>query len=35
MSLSDLSIFDAENHMYETKEALTKFLPDAYKNASE
>jgi predicted TIM-barrel fold metal-dependent hydrolase len=33
MSLSDLSIFDADNHMYETKEALTKFLPDKYRNA--
>jgi predicted TIM-barrel fold metal-dependent hydrolase len=33
MSLNELSIFDADNHMYETKEALTKFLPDAYKNA--
>jgi predicted TIM-barrel fold metal-dependent hydrolase len=32
MSLSDLSIFDADNHLYETKEALTKFLPDGYKN---
>ncbi len=25
-------IFDADNHMYETKEALTKFLPDEYSN---
>ena len=24
-------IFDADNHMYETKEALTKFLPERYK----
>ena len=24
----DFEIFDADNHMYETKEALTKFLPD-------
>jgi predicted TIM-barrel fold metal-dependent hydrolase len=23
-------VFDADNHMYETKEALTKFLPEAY-----
>ena len=21
-------IFDADNHLYETKDALTKFLPD-------
>jgi predicted TIM-barrel fold metal-dependent hydrolase len=33
MTVSDLTIFDADNHMYETKEALTKFLPDRYKNA--
>jgi predicted TIM-barrel fold metal-dependent hydrolase len=26
-------IFDADNHFYETKEALTKFLPDAYRSA--
>ncbi len=26
------AIFDADNHMYETREALTKFLPDRYKN---
>ncbi len=26
-------IFDADNHMYETKEALTKFLPERYKRA--
>jgi len=30
---ADLRIFDADNHFYETKEALTKFLPDRYKNA--
>jgi predicted TIM-barrel fold metal-dependent hydrolase len=30
---TDLTIFDADNHFYETKEALTKFLPDRYKNA--
>src|SRR3954451_2343931 len=30
---ADLTIFDADNHFYETKEALTKFLPDRYKNA--
>ncbi|MBV8966989.1 MAG: amidohydrolase family protein, partial [Mycobacteriaceae bacterium] len=26
-------VFDADNHMYETQEALTKFLPDNRKNA--
>ncbi len=25
-------IFDADNHFYETRDALTKFLPDRYKN---
>ena len=28
-----LPIFDADNHMYETTEAFTKFLPDRYKEA--
>ncbi len=28
-------IFDADNHMYETEEALTKFLPAAYAKAIE
>jgi predicted TIM-barrel fold metal-dependent hydrolase len=28
-------IFDADNHMYETQEALTKFLPEAYAKAIE
>ena len=27
----DFPVFDADNHMYETQDALTKFLPDAYK----
>ena len=27
----DYEVFDADNHMYETKEALTQFLPDRYK----
>lgn len=27
----DFPVFDADNHMYETPEALTKFLPDRYK----
>ena len=26
----DFPVFDADNHMYETREALTKFIPDAY-----
>src|SRR4029450_13420708 len=26
----DFPVFDADNHMYETPDALTKFLPDAY-----
>jgi len=26
----DFPIFDADNHMYETKEALTQFLPERY-----
>lgn len=26
-------LFDADNHLYETKEALTKFLPERYKGA--
>jgi len=29
----DFEVFDADNHLYETKEALTKFLPDRYKGA--
>ncbi|MBL7500288.1 amidohydrolase [Frankia sp. CNm7] len=31
--LVDVPIFDADNHMYETREALTKHLPDRYKGA--
>ena len=26
----DFPVFDADNHMYETREALTKFLPEPY-----
>ncbi len=26
-------VFDADNHLYETRDALTKYLPDAHKNA--
>ncbi len=29
----DFPIFDADNHMYETREAFTKFLPDKYSKA--
>ncbi len=29
----DIPVFDADNHLYETTEALTKFLPDRYKGA--
>jgi predicted TIM-barrel fold metal-dependent hydrolase len=28
-----IPIFDADNHLYETREAFTKFLPDRYKGA--
>jgi predicted TIM-barrel fold metal-dependent hydrolase len=31
----DFPIFDADNHMYETEEALTKFLPKEYTKAIE
>ena len=27
----DFEVFDADNHMYETEEALTKFLPQRYR----
>jgi predicted TIM-barrel fold metal-dependent hydrolase len=33
MVMRDIPVFDADNHMYETKDALTKFLPDRYKRA--
>ncbi|PXW24529.1 UNVERIFIED_CONTAM: amidohydrolase family protein, partial [Williamsia faeni] len=35
MSTNELPypLFDADNHLYETQEALTKFLPEKYKNA--
>ena len=26
----DFPVFDADNHMYETTDAFTKFLPDEY-----
>jgi len=28
-----VEVFDADNHMYENRDALTKFLPDAHKGA--
>jgi predicted TIM-barrel fold metal-dependent hydrolase len=28
-------VFDADNHLYETRDALTKFLPDRYRGAIE
>jgi predicted TIM-barrel fold metal-dependent hydrolase len=31
MASLNIPVFDADNHLYETKDALTKFLPDAYK----
>jgi predicted TIM-barrel fold metal-dependent hydrolase len=30
---ADLTLFDADNHLYETRESLTKFLPERYRNA--
>ena len=29
----DIPVFDADNHMYETREALTRHLPDRYEGA--
>ena len=29
----DIPVFDADNHLYETEEAFTKFLPKQYKGA--
>jgi predicted TIM-barrel fold metal-dependent hydrolase len=29
----DIPVFDADNHLYETRDSLTKFLPDHYKRA--
>ena len=28
-----IPVFDADNHLYETKDAFTKFLPERYKGA--
>jgi predicted TIM-barrel fold metal-dependent hydrolase len=29
----DIPVFDADNHLYETRDALTKFLPERYRDA--
>ncbi|MDQ1362095.1 MAG: hypothetical protein QOJ44_2472, partial [Acidimicrobiaceae bacterium] len=29
----DFPVFDADNHLYETTDALTKYLPPEYKGA--
>jgi predicted TIM-barrel fold metal-dependent hydrolase len=31
----DFPVFDADNHLYETRDAFTKFLPDRYRGAIE
>jgi predicted TIM-barrel fold metal-dependent hydrolase len=31
----DFEVFDADNHLYESRDALTKFLPDRYRGAIE
>ena len=33
MTTLDIPVFDADNHLYETEESMTKFLPDRYKGA--
>ncbi|HEV3282122.1 MAG TPA: hypothetical protein VG032_11035 [Acidimicrobiales bacterium] len=33
--LVDCPVFDADNHLYETREALTRHLPDRYRGAIE
>jgi predicted TIM-barrel fold metal-dependent hydrolase len=33
VSASSVPIFDADNHLYETRDAFTKFLPDRYRSA--
>lgn len=33
MPTHEYRIFDADNHMYETRDALTKYLPEQYKGA--
>jgi predicted TIM-barrel fold metal-dependent hydrolase len=31
--MPDIPVFDADNHLYETRDAFTKFLPERYKGA--
>lgn len=31
--LLDIPVFDADNHLYETRDSLTKYLPERYKGA--
>jgi predicted TIM-barrel fold metal-dependent hydrolase len=33
MTSLDIPVFDADNHLYETEESMTKFLPKQYKGA--
>ena len=33
--MTRMPIFDADNHLYETRDALTKFMPERYKRVSE
>jgi predicted TIM-barrel fold metal-dependent hydrolase len=33
MTTLDIPVFDADNHLYETEESMTKFLPDRYRGA--
>ena len=33
MTTTKLSVFDADNHLYETEDAFTRHLPDRYKSA--
>src|SRR6476659_8456386 len=33
MTIADIPVFDADNHLYETEDAFTRHLPDRYKNA--
>ena len=31
--ICDFPVFDADNHLYETRDAFTRHLPEKYKNA--
>jgi predicted TIM-barrel fold metal-dependent hydrolase len=33
MTSLDIPVFDADNHLYETRDSLTKYLPDEFKGA--